>query len=69
MAQNNRIYKNFLFLIVIFCLAYLPFGCDKKGDKSEKQTKSREFASKMLENLAKPDQEIVALLVINLNHA
>jgi hypothetical protein len=67
MAQNNRTYKNFFFLIGIFCLIYLGFACDKKEDKTKTQEKSREFASKMLENVAKPDQEIVALLAVKYN--
>ena len=67
MSQNNRTYRNLFFLIAIFCLVYLCFACDKKGDKSENQKKNREFASKMLENLAKPDQEIVALLAVKYN--
>jgi hypothetical protein len=67
MRQNNRTHKNLFFLIGIFCLIFLCLACDKKGDKSENQKKSREFASKMLENLAKPDQEIVALLAVKYN--
>lgn len=67
MHQNNQTYRSLFFFIGIFCLVFLCFACNKKGDESENQEKSREFASKMLDNLAKPDQEIVALLAIKYN--
>ena len=67
MSQNNRTYRNLFFFLGIFCLVYLCFACDKKRDKSENLRKSGDFASKMLENLAKPDQEIIALLAVKYN--
>jgi hypothetical protein len=67
MSQNNSTYRNLFFFIAIFCLVYFCFACDKKGDKSENQKRTEKFASKWLDNLAKPDQEIVALLAIKYN--
>jgi hypothetical protein len=67
MSKNNRTYMNLFLFIAIFCLVYFCFACDKKGDKAENQKRTEKFASKWLENLAKPDQEIVALLAIKYN--
>ena len=67
MSQNNRAYRNLVFFVSIFCLVSLCFACDKKRDKSEDLSKSGEFANKMLANLAKPDQEIIALLAAKYN--
>ena len=67
MSQINRICRNFFFFTFIIFLVYFCFSCDKKGDKSENQKRTEKFASKWLENMAKPNQEIVALLAIKYN--
>ena len=67
MLHIDRTYRNLLTLIGFFCLVYLCFACHKNENKSENQKKSGELASKMLEHLAKPDQEIVALLALKYN--
>jgi hypothetical protein len=59
--------RNLFFFLAIVCLFYLCFACDKERDKSDNLRKSGDFASKMLENLAKPDQEIIALLAVKYN--
>jgi hypothetical protein len=45
--------------LICFCI-----GCDKTGDKSQNKEMSKDFTNKWVANLAKPDQEIVALLAV-----
>jgi hypothetical protein len=65
MIQNNRIYRSLLVLIAILHFVCLVVACEKKQDTSEKQIRRAEVPPTI--DLARPDQEIVALLAIKYN--
>ena len=67
MLHTSRTYRNLFFLIGVSCLICLCFACHKKGGESENEKKSGEIATKIIENMAKPDQEMVALLSLKYN--
>jgi len=67
MKINKSIYRKLFLVAAVFCLVFLGFACDKKGDKSENEEILREMASKKVLLFSKPDQEMVALLSVKYN--